>query len=381
MRAASTARKTRIARGKEGKFYLWTLTEIQEALSPQEADLAVKLFGVTAEGNYPEAVRGRTGKNILHFAVPIETLAQEQNLTLDQFIGKLAKIVNALFKARELRVHPAKDDKVLVDWNGLMIAALAKASQVLEEPRYLQAAIKAADFILKEMRTPQGRLLHRYAKGETAVGGFLDDYACLVFGLIEVYEASLDEKYLQASVELTKVMVEDFWDDTAGGFFFSTKSTEQTLPRIKQTYDGAVPSGNSIALVCLLRLAALSGETSFGSYGDKLLAFLSQDVLGQPLGHTFALVGLDLAVGPSVNVVLVGDPQENDVKGMLAALRKNYLLNLTMTLWTEQKAKTAPLGVSYERLEGKATAYVCVGQTCLPPTNSVEKMLELVATA
>ena len=137
-------------------------------------------------------------------------MATQSNLSVDQVIGKLAKITQLLYLAREKRVHPAKDDKVLIDWNGLMIAALAKASQVLGDEKYLQAAEKAADFILSEMQTSDHRLYHRYAKGEKAIDGFLDDYAFLVYGLIELYEAGFEEKYLQASVELTKVMIEEF---------------------------------------------------------------------------------------------------------------------------------------------------------------------------
>ena len=148
---------------------------------------------------------------------------------------------------------------------------ISKANQVLGNKKYLQAATKAADFILKEMKTPEGKLYHRYAKGEKAVNGFLDDYAYLVYGLIELYESSFEEKYLQSSVELTKIMIEEFWDKEKGGFFFTTKSADDSVPRLKQTYDGAVPSGNSVALYNLLRLARISGEASFEVYANKLL--------------------------------------------------------------------------------------------------------------
>ena len=364
--------------GEEGKFYLWTLDEIKQALSGQEADLAIKLFDVKPEGNYYESPKGKTGKNILHLAVSIEQVASESNITIDELIGKLAKITNALFQVRQSRVRPAKDDKVLVDWNGLIIAALARANQVLGIPKYLQTAIKAADFILKEMRTPDDKLYHRYAKGEKAVSGFLDDYAYLAFGLIELYEAGFDEKYLKSAVGLTKTMIEQFWDEKNGGFFFTDKNSDEAVPRLKQTYDGAVPSGNSVALFNLLRLARLSGESSFEDYARKLLKAFSEEVKNQPLGHTFMLVGLEFALGPSYNVVLVGDPADKNTVDMLAALRKKYLPNLTLLLWTPEQAKANVSGVVYEKIEGKTTAYVCRDQTCMPPTNSVEKMLELL---
>ena len=216
---------------------------------------------------------------------------------------------------------------MLVDWNGLMIAALAKASQVLGDKKYLQAAIRTADFILKEMKTPENKLYHRYAKGERAVNGFLDDYAYLVYGLIELYESSFEEKYLQSSLELTKTMIEQFWDKEKGGFFFTTKSANDSMPMLKQTYDGAVPSGNSVALYNLLRLARISGEASFEAYSNKLLKVFSDEVNDQPLGHTFMLVGLEFALGPTFNIALVGDPSDKNTVALLTALRKEYLPN------------------------------------------------------
>jgi uncharacterized protein YyaL (SSP411 family) len=366
--------------GEEGKFYLWIQKEIEQTLPQPNADLAIKLFEVKSEGNYIEQPKGRNGKNILHFAAPMEQLASESNLTIDELIVRLGKIRNTLFQIRERRVHPAKDDKILADWNGLMIAALARASQVLGEQRYLQAAAKAADFILKEMKTEDGMLYHRYAKGERAVLGFLDDYAYLVFGLLELYEAGFDEKYLQMSIDLTKIMIEQFWDEKNGGFFFTDKSADEAVPRLKQTYDGAAPSGNSVALFNLLRLARLSGESSLEDYAGKLLRAFSEEVKGQPLGHTFMLVGLEFALGPTFNVVLVGDPADKDTIAMLAALRKSYLPNLAVTIWKSEKAMSPVSGVVYEKIEGKPTAYVCHDQTCMPPTNNIEKMLELLKT-
>jgi len=249
--------------GEEGKFYLWTEEEIRKTLSAEDADLAVRLFGVKVSGNYAAAGRKRNGANILHFAKPVEQVASESQLSLDELIMKLGRIQNLLFKVREKRVHPDKDDKILVDWNGLMIAALARASNVLSEPRYLQAAVTAAGFISERMEEENGTLYHRYAKGERAIEGFLDDYAFLVWGLVEIYEASFEMEYLQAAVELTNTMISRFWDDEDGGFYFTAKGTENPVSRIKQVYDGALPSGNSVALLNLLRLALLTGDSKY----------------------------------------------------------------------------------------------------------------------
>jgi uncharacterized protein YyaL (SSP411 family) len=362
--------------GEEGKFYLWSEEEVRKALAPEDADLAVRLFGVKAAGNYAEAVRKRNGENILHFAKPLEQVASESQLTLDELILRLGRIRNLLFKAREKRVHPAKDGKILVDWNGLMIAALARASSVFSEPRYLQAAVKAAGFILEKMKHENGTLYRRYAKGERAIEGFLDDYAFLVWGLMEIYEAGFEEAYLQAAVELTKTMILRFWDDKDGGFYFTAKGAENVVPRRKQVYDGAVPSGNSVALLNLLRLALLTGDHKYREFASQMIKVFSEDLKSAPAAHTFMLLGVDFAFGPAYNVILVGDPQENSMQSMLSAFKTVYLPNMVVSLRQPGKA-----GLGYEKIEDKATAYVCRDQTCMPPTNKTEKMLELLGLA
>ena len=359
--------------GEEGKFYVWTEKQIREALPHSDADLAVRLFGVEASGNYGEALRKRNGANILHLAEPLEQVAAELRLTLDQLILKLGKIQNLLFKAREKRVHPAKDDKILVDWNGLMIAALARASNVFSDPRYLQAAVKAADFILEKMRDENGTLYHRYAKGEKAIDGFLDDYAFLVWGLLEVHEASFEETYLQAAVELAKMMTKRFWDAENGGFYFTAETAENAVPRRKEAYDGALPSGNSVALLNLLRLAQLTGDPKQKELAGQLVKVFSEDVKRASAAHAFMLVGVGFAVGPAYNVILVGDLEEEGMKELLGALKAVYLPNVMFSLRTPSAD-----GLGYEKLEGKATAYVCRDQTCMPPTNEKDKMLKLL---
>jgi uncharacterized protein YyaL (SSP411 family) len=241
----------------------------------------------------------------------------------------------------------------------------------------LKAAEKSANFILTQMRTDDGSLFHRYAKGEKAILGFLDDFAFFVFGLIELYETCFDEKYLQASASLTKKMIADFWDNEKGGFYFTSKNGDSTLPRIKQIYDGAIPSGNSIALYNLLRLARLTDEVSFEEYANKLLKSFCADIKGYPMGHTFMLSALDFALGPSFNVVLAGELETEDSQAMLAELRKNFLPNLTVKLARADSASLSSQSmIGYSKIDGKATVYVCKEQTCLPPTNEIKKMLE-----
>jgi hypothetical protein len=359
--------------GEEGKFYLWTEPEVRKILS-LDADLAVTLFGVKIEGNYDESpTRRRNGKNILHLAKPLEQVAAESNLTLDELILKLGKIRKVLFETRKKRIHPEKDDKILADWNGLMIAALARASRVFGEQKYLQAAVKASNFVLEKMKAETGTLYHRYAQGEKAIGGFLGDYAFLIWGLIEIYEACFENKYLQTALELTKPMIARFWDEKDGGFYFTAESAEQGIHRRKEAYDGALPSGNSVALLNLLRLARLSGDSVYEEKASRTSKAFSGEVKNSPTAHTFMLLGVDFAVGPAYNVILVGDPHEDNMRNMLEVLRENYLPNVVVSLREAGKA-----GLGYEKIDGKATAYVCCGQTCMPPTNKSKKMLKLL---
>ncbi len=351
--------------GEEGKFYLWTIDEVLDTLPPADAELAAHVYGLKPEGNFP----GSQGKNILYIAETPEELAQYKGLTLQESIDRLHNIRQALFEARKKRVPPGVDDKVLTDWNGLTVAALAKAGSVLDEPTYLDVATKAADFILNQMR--QGNVLyHRYAKGEAAVEGFLDDYAFFVFGLIELYEATFEDKYLQVATDLTKTMIEKFWDINNGGFYQS-QNAEASLPKIKQLYDGATPSGNSVALYNLLRLSRLTNESTFDQKAAEMTKTFAQEIEGAPEAYTFFVTALDFLIGPSCSVVLVGNLNEKDTSDMLNTLRKHYLPTTIILLKRPSKA-----GLGYPQIEGKATAYVCRDQTCLPPTNSSTSLIE-----
>jgi uncharacterized protein YyaL (SSP411 family) len=355
--------------GEEGKFYLWTIDEVLDTLPPADAELAVHIYGLKPEGNFIEASGHPNGKNILHIAELLEELAPYKGLTLQELIDRLHSIREALFEARKKRVPPAIDDKVLTDWNGLMIVALAKAGSVLNEAKYIETAKKTADFILNQM-LKDGMLYHRYTKGETAVEGFLDDYAFFVYGLIELYEVTFEDKYLQAASALTKTMVTKLWDDKNGGFY-QTKNSEAAMPKIKQLYDGATPSGNSVALQNLLWLSRLTDEPTYNTLAVHMTRTFAQEIEGAPEAYTFFLSATDFLIGPSYSVILVGDLKQKDTSDMLSALRKHYLPFTVIALKHPGKA-----GLGYQQIDDKATAYVCRGQTCLPPTSNLAVMLE-----
>jgi hypothetical protein len=355
--------------GEEGKYYLWTFQEVLDNLPASDADLAVHLFGLKAEGNYNDDHGKRNEKNILHIAEPLEDLAEYKGLTVDELISQLGKIQRSLFEARKKRVAPTIDDKVLTDWNGLMIAALAKAGKVLSEPKFISFATRTADFILNQMIEDE-KLYHRFAKGERAVEGYLDDYAFFIYGLIELYEATYNDEYLQAALKLTKTMLAKFWDNKNGGFF-QTQNIDAALPKMKQVYDGAIPSGNSIALHDLLWLSRLANEPNYDSMAAQMIKTFAREIEGAPEAYTSFLSAVDFLRGPSYNITIVADLNQKDSDEMLAALKKRYLPTTTISLRHPDKAD-----LGYQQIEGKTTAYVCRDQTCLPPTNNLTVMLE-----
>ncbi len=248
--------------GEEGKYYLWTEEQIRQLLPETEADIVQKVFNVEKLGNYEEATTGKkNGKNILFLSKPLAETAEDLKIP----VSDLEKVIDAarqrLLAARSKRIRPSRDDKILTDWNGLMIAALAESARVFNKPEYALAAKKAADFIIGRMLDEEGRLYHRYREGNAAITGFLDDYAFLVWGLIELYETVFDAEYLKLAVEFAKRMFQQFWDEERGGFFQTANSSEVALVRNKDSHDGAYPSGNSAAAFDLVRLARLTGET------------------------------------------------------------------------------------------------------------------------
>ncbi len=357
--------------GEEGKFYLWTYDDIKEALPPEDANFVSKVFDVQPDGNYSTG-NDRKGMNILHFKKERETIAQELDMDVEEFDHKLEGIRNELFEIRKNRGSILTDNKVLADWNGLVIAALARAAQVFADPKYLETAVKTAGFILNEMRNRKS-ILHSYTKGKSKIEGFLDDYAFLVWGLIEIYEANFDGDTLQNAVNLTRIMIDRFWDENNGGFYFTTKSDKDTLLRRKEFYDGALPSGNSVALLNLLRLGRLTASASFEDMASRMLKTFASDVKRAPAAHSLTLSGLEFIVGQTFNIILVGDPQEKETSEILCTLRNLYLPN-SVSSWR----KPGPNDIGYEKIEGKVTAYVCRGKICMPPTNDLSKVLELL---
>jgi uncharacterized protein YyaL (SSP411 family) len=370
--------------GEEGKFYLWTQEEVQQALGNEEADFIAKVFNIEKDGNFVEQATGKkSGVNILHLRKTLGELASGLNLSQQDLQAHLELIRQKLFAYRQKRAHPMKDDKILTDWNGLMIAALAKGAQVFDEPEYAEAACRAADFILGNMRKPDGRLLHRYRDGQAGVQANLDDYAFLVWGLIELYETVFDARHLEVAVELTGDMVRHFWDEDGGGLYLTPDDGESLLVRKKEIYDGAIPSGNSVAMLNLLRLGRMTAASDLEEKAARIGSAFSGSVRKLPSAHTQLMVALDFGIGPCYEVVIAGKAQSEDTKVMIKALRTRFLPNKVVLLNPVERelpeiATLAEFTNNQRSIDGRATAYVCMNYNCKLPTTDINKMLQLL---
>ena len=370
--------------GEEGKFYLWNEDEIRSTLGKDEADVFIKAFNIKKGGNFLEEATGReTGRNILYFEKTIAELAPDFQMSEERLRALLDKSRQKLFRVREKRVHPHKDDKILTDWNGLIIAALAKGAQVFDKPEYAEAARHALHFILDQLRTSDGMLLHRYRDGEAAIKANLDDYAFLIWGMLELYEATFETALLQTALELHRILIKHFWDRNNGGFFFTPDDAEDLLVRKKNIYDGAVPSGNSVAMLNLLRLGRITADPDFEKKAKEIGKAFHNQVKDFPSAHTQLMVALDFAIGPSYEVVIAGNLHAEDARAMIKQLRTYFSPNkVVLFKSTEGESpditRIAEFTNYHSAIDGKATAYVCRNYECSLPTTDISVMVTML---
>ena len=369
--------------GVEGKFYVWSEDEIIELLGKDDADIFIKVYNVKKEGNFrDEATHKPTGKNILHLSKSLEENAKDLNIPVADLKSKLETSRKKLFDARNKRVRPHLDDKILTDWNGLMIASLAKAGKVFEEPKYIKAAEKAAGFILKKMRKPDGRLLHRYRDGEAGISAYLDDYAFLSWGLLELYEATFKTSYLKTAIDLNNEMIKHFEDAKKGGFYISADDAENLLIRQKEIYDGAIPSGNSVTMLNLLKLSRITGKPEYEALAVKLGKAFYTDVQRMPSANTMLMIAVDFGAGKSYEIVFSGNAESEEMKKMLQFINKKYIPNKVVLFRPDGDSPeiTKISGYTKEQVskKGKPTVYVCVDYGCQKPVFSVEELEKLL---
>jgi uncharacterized protein YyaL (SSP411 family) len=369
--------------GEEGRFYLWTEDEIREVLAEKEADLAVRLFNIEDGGNFADPATGmRPGTNVLHMTESLEEAASGLDMAPEEARAAVESARLKLFAHREQRVHPMKDDKILADWNGLMIGALAPAGSAFRKADYIESAARAADFVLTHMRDEDGRLCHTYRVGKAKIAGNLNDYAFVVHGLIELYEAAFGVDHLRAALDINRKMVECFGDPEGGGFYFTGCDDEDLLVRRKEVYDAAIPSGNSMAIYNLIRLAGITGRADLEDLARDTAGAFSSQVARAPLGHTQFLAALDFVLGPSHEVVIAGRPGARDTLALLDAVHSHFAPNKVVVFRPDGEAPAiadlAPFVRGQVAIDGKATAYVCSNHACQAPASDVERLLALL---
>jgi uncharacterized protein YyaL (SSP411 family) len=339
---------------------------------------------VEKAGNFVDQLTGaRTGQNILHMKKPVHELASSLGISEESLRHRLSAARLSLFAARDKRARPYKDDKILVDWNGLMIAALAKGAQVFTDKVYLKAAQNAVKFILDNMRELDGRLYHRHREGESAIMANLDDYAFLIWGLIECYEASHDASFLKTALRLQEDLTKHFWDKENGGYYFTPDDGEDLIVREKESYDGAIPSGNSVAMLNMVRLSRLTGNAKLEDQAVDISRALAGAVRRVPVGHTQFIIALGFLIYPAYEIVIAGRAEAEDTKRMLHALREHFLPNTVVLLRSPDDessdiASIAPFTNDLKPVNDMATAYVCTNFACHSPTTDLTEMLRLL---
>jgi uncharacterized protein YyaL (SSP411 family) len=353
--------------GQEGKFYCWTREELSKLLSAEEFNVTVKFFGITSDGNFidhshPLPLRGL---NVLSIAEPIEPADEKL----------LASAKDKMLTVRAKRVRPHLDDKILASWNGLMLGAFARAAVVLDEPKYKAAAEKNLRFIREKLWAAGKKpaLFHRWRDGESDKTQLLEDYAFLLGGVIELYEATLEPGYLDFAIELAGAMLDKFFDTENGGFWQSGGSKDLIL-RLKDDYDGAEPSGNSVATLSLLKLGAITGEKKFTQAAEKTFKLFAERMQSFPQAVPFLLQALDFSLQDPARVVIAGKNDSSHFHKLFRAAHSVYQPNkiiLGNTGAVEEFSRTLPA-------KGEAMVYVCFGNECKPPTDKMEEVKKLL---
>ncbi len=362
--------------GEEGKFFVWSKAEIEEALGADDARLFNLYYGVSAKGNFE-------GHNILNIKQSLPDAAQQAGVSVNEMVQALGRGKTKLFELREQRVHPGTDDKILTAWNGMMLKSFAFAARLLDASEYRDIAVRNAEFLLSKLRRDDGRLYRTYKAGHTAkLNAYLEDYAYLADGLLALYEATFELRWLNEALALANIMVEKFWDEEGHNFYDTASDHEQLIARPRSMFDNATPSGNSVAVDVLLRLALLTGdpENQFRSKAVEVLGGVTPAAIQMPSGFGRMLSALDFYLGSPKEIVLVGEESAPDTETLLAQIYNRYLPNRVVMLrspdLSEADATQWPLLTDRVALDSKATAYVCQNYACQRPVNTPEELAQ-----
>ena len=365
--------------GEEGKFYVWRKTELEKVLNKQELELVEKIYSVEAGGNYhDEATGAATGNNILHLKKTLQITAGELNTGYPELKSTLESIRQKLFNVRKLRVHPLKDTKILADWNGLMIGSLANAARVSGSPEYLSAAERAADFVLTGMTGGDGLLFHRWMDGQAVIDGKLEDYAFMIQGLLALYEASFKVKYLETALKFNDILLKHFYDRQSGVYFMYSDYGEKLLIRPKDIYGGAIPSGNAVMIMNLLKLSRLTGRPQYEQLAGKIVSNYGKMLAQAPAEFPEVMCALMFAEGPAYEIVISGDPQSEETKKIIQAVNQLYLPEKVVVFRPDKDnaaiIKIAPYVEAQQMINNLPTVYICRNTACETPLSGLQAL-------
>jgi uncharacterized protein YyaL (SSP411 family) len=355
--------------GVEGKFYVWTPEELGSVLGPEEAEFAARYWDVTDRGNFE-------GQNILHVPRPPEAVAEEFGLSPEESRQRIEDIRGTLFAARERRVRPGRDEKILAAWNGLMLRSFALAARVTGREDYREAAIRNATFIVEKLKE-DGRLHRSYKSGRARFNGYLEDYAMVADGLVALYEATFETRWLVEADALMDAVSELFWNEEERAFYDTPADHEELVTRPRDVYDNAAPSGTSVAAEVLLKLALFLDRGDYRQRAEDVLDGLAGGMERVPSGFGRLLCALDFSASEPREVVVVGDQGAPDTKALLETIYSGYLPNKVVAGHgpdDDEAGGLIPLLAQRQAREGKATAYVCVHYACQTPTTDPEEL-------
>jgi uncharacterized protein YyaL (SSP411 family) len=361
--------------GEEGKFYVWTPEELEAVLDPDEASLAARYWDVTERGNFE-------GKNILHVARPPEAVADEFGLSPEALWARITSIREKLFAVREERIRPGRDEKILAAWNGLMLRSFALAARVTGREDYREAAKRNATFIVEKLKV-DGRIHRSYKGGQARFNGYLEDYAMVADGLVALYEATFETRWLVEADALLDAVTELFWDEEKRAFYDTPADHEELITRPRDVYDNATPSGTSVATEVLLELALFLDRSDYRQRAEDVLGELAGGMEKVPGGFGRLLCALDLSTSETREIAIIGDPEAPDTRALLNTLYALYLPNKVVAGRRpddDEASGLIPLLAQRPAREGKATAYVCVHYACKTPTTDPEELSRQLGT-
>ena len=357
--------------GVEGKFFVWEPNDVEDIIGEENAEIFCEYYDITPQGNFE-------GENILNVQAPPDILARKLRIDLGELEALLADGKQKLFEAREKRIKPGLDDKILTSWNGIMIRGMAMGYQLTGKPEYLEACEKSAEFVLTTLSQDNGLLLRTYRDGKSHLNAYLEDYSYFIAGLIALYEASFEPKWLTEAERLAHLMIDQFGDDAGDGFFFTGKSHETLIVQSKSAYDGATPSGASMAIHSLLRLAKHLDNPEFHDKAVETLLLYFHQMEGMPSGSGQLLCELAFLLSTPKEIAIVGTKGDTKTEAMLAALHSTYQPNKIVALSESAEGQTLPLLAGKTQVDDTATAYVCENYVCQAPTTDVEAFVELL---